>query len=139
MRRYSLAWWLAILPTSIITAAGTFLVLGQLSDWGLPGRSVAAAVSALIVDLAIAAWVEQFAPTKVIVGPAERAIHSDDAAENATVIGGFGSSPLGRVMVRGETWPAVRSADETGNLVTGMVVKVVDRVGLRLVVSARPE
>ncbi len=136
MRRYSLAWWSAILPTSLIAGAAAFLVLRQFFNLDLIDSIVGAAFVALLIDLAIAAWMEKIAPTRVTVGPGEKRARSDEDAERATVIGGFGASAHGRVRVRGEIWPAIRRPQESGKLSIGAVVRVVDRIGLRLVVAA---
>ena len=138
MRRFSLLWWTAVLPTSAMVGMGSFFALGQMVGLGLAERVFAAALVALTADLAVAAWMERTAPTRVVVGPGEKLTRSDDAAEEALVIGGFDSSAHGQVRIRGEDWLATCSPVDTDRLRTGMVVRVVDRVGLRLVVSEMP-
>ena len=138
MKRYSPMWWLVVLPTSVIVGGTTFLLAGYFTDWALPGRAAIAIALALAADLAIAALIQAFAPTKVNIGPGERALDSDLPSETARVIGGFETSSQGRVSVRGETWRAMRAPDDAIQLTTGMDVNVVARDGLTLIVSATP-
>lgn len=136
MKRYSLLWWLAILPTSVVVGVPTFLLLGQQTSWVVWERIAVSLVCALFVDLAVAAWAESTAPTKVSIGPGERETDSEAVTEKAIVVSGFESSSQGQVAVRGETWSAIRCANDSSTLAPGMLVRVVDRIGLRLVVSA---
>ena len=136
MKRYSPTWWLVVLPTSMIVGGTTFLLAGHFTDWGSLERIVAALVLALAADLAIALLVQLLAPTKVRIGPGDRALDSDLLSETARVIGGFESSSYGHVSVRGETWRATRVPDDAIRLTTGMDVHVIARDGLTLVVSA---
>lgn len=137
MKRYSLLWWLAVIPTSVLVGLPTFFWLGFETDWGVWERIAIALSCSLVVDLAVAAWIERTAPTKVRIGPGERATDDDSPADEAVVLTGFGSSSSGRVSVRGETWAAVRRADDDGDISIGSIVTVVDRTGLSLVVSAK--
>ena len=137
MKRYSTAWWLAILPTTLVVGVPVFLLLGYQTDWSTAVRIGAALTSALVVDVATAAWMERIAPTKVRIGPGERKTDTENASEEAIVLSGFEGSAAGRVSVRGESWSAVRCPNDTEDLAAGMTVSVVDRVGLNLVVSAR--
>ena len=138
MRRYSIAWWFSILPTTVIVGGPVFLALVYQTDWGIGARLAVTLISALFVDLAIAVWMERVAPTKVRVGPGERQSENEIPADKAIVLSGFDKSPEGRISVRGETWAAVKSPGDTANLAAGTAVSVVDRVGLILVVSASP-
>ena len=138
MKRYSLAWWLVVLPTSLIVGVTTFLLAGYFTDWGLTERAATAFALALAADLAVAALIQVFAPTKVNIGPGERALVSELPSETARVVGGFESSAQGRVSVRGETWQAMRVPDDAIRLTAGMDVNVVARDGLTLIVSAIP-
>ena len=88
--------------------------------------------------LAIAAWMERIAPTRIWVGPGERQSDKEIPAETAIVISGFAESFEGRVSVRGETWAAATTPEEGAKLAVGMAVRIVDRVGLRLVVTSSP-
>ncbi len=135
MRRFSILWWLAVLPTSALAGAATLVALGFAVDWGLAERLVTAAVAALMVEFGVAVWMERYAPTRVTVGPGEKLTRLDDAFEEAVVTGGFDASAHGQVRVRGEEWPAVCTSHDAGKLTTGTVVRVIDRIGLRLVVS----
>ena len=136
MKRYSPLWWLVVLPTSVVVGGTTFLLAGYLTDWGVQGRIAAALVLTVAADLAIATSIQVFAPTKVNIGPGERALNSELPSETARVIAGFDSSAHGHVLVRGETWRATRAHGDAVRLTTGMDVNVVARDGLTLVVSA---
>ena len=137
MKRYSIAWWLVILPTSVTVGGTTILLTSNFTDWGIMPLIAVAAVSTVIADLAIAASMEAIAPTKVSIGPGEKHLVSDLASEKATIMSGFDSISHGQVSVRGEMWRAIRAPDDTGTLTVGMSVNVVDRDGLTLVVSTR--
>lgn len=137
MRRYSFTWWLAVIPTSLVVGAPIFLWLGYETSWGLWERIAVALGCTIVVDLAVAGWIERTAPTKVRIGPGERETNGDSPADEALVLTGFGSSASGRVSVRGETWAAVRSTDDDGEIVVGTIVSIVDRAGLSLVVSTK--
>lgn len=136
MKRYSLTWWLVILPTSVVVGGSTFLVAGLVSDWTILERVAAALVLTFVADLAIAASIQAVAPTRINIGPGEKLLRSDLPSEKAKVIGGFDASSSGRVTIRGETWLATRAPGDSENLRTGMDVTVVARDGLTLVVSA---
>ncbi|HKL63083.1 MAG TPA: NfeD family protein, partial [Woeseiaceae bacterium] len=134
----SLTWWLVILPTSITVGGSSILLTSILTDWSLFARVAVAVLATSLADLAIAAWMEAIAPTRIHIGPGEKYLVSDTAAERATVISGFDPLPHGLVSIRGETWRAIRAPGDAGTLTIGMSVSVVERQGLTLVVSARP-
>ena len=136
MKRYSPMWWMVVLPTSVVVGGTTFLLFGYVTEWGIPERIAAAAVLTFLADLIIAATIQMFAPTKVNIGPGERALDSELPSETAKVIAGFDASSRGRVSVRGETWRAMLAPGDPVRLTTGMDVNVVARDGLTLVVSA---
>lgn len=138
MKRYSLTWWLVVLPTSVIVGGSTFLLAGWLTEWGTLQRVVAALSLTVVADVAVALRIQALAPSKVEIGPGERVLKSDLPSETATVVDGFGSSSQGLVIVRGETWRATRAADDEVRLCEGMDVNVVARDGLMLVISADP-
>ena len=135
MTRFSLAWWLAVLPTSILVGGTTFYLLGQFVTWSLGERLIVAAILTIAADLAIAAWIEAMAPTRILFGPGEKARLADERTEVGVVTAGFEGKPNGRVRVRGESWPAVALNDDSSKLSIGVVVRIVDRVGLNLVVT----
>ena len=136
MKRYSILWWSIVLPTSVIVGVPTFFLVGYLTDWVLAGRIAVAIIATLTADLLIAASMEAIAPTKLSIGPGEKVLKSETPAEEATILSGFDSSPHGQVSVRGETWMATRLADDADVLSKGMSVRVVDRDGLKLIVSS---
>ncbi len=131
-------WWLVILPTSITVGGTSVLLASLLTDWGIFTILAVAAVATALADLALAAWMESIAPTRVHIGPGEKHLVSDLPSEKAVVVTGFDSVPHGQVSIRGETWRAVRAPGDTGALATGMAVNVVDREGLTLIVSSLP-
>jgi len=135
MKRYSLAWWLVILPTSVTVGGTSILLTSIFTDWTLFTRVAVAALATAAADLSIAAWMESLAPTRIHIGPGEKQLVSDLPSEKATVVSGFGSTPDGYVSIRGEIWRASRAQGDNGALITGMTVHVVDREGLTLVVS----
>lgn len=137
MKRFSLMWWMVVLPTSVVVGGSTFMVAGFVTDWVILERIAAALVLTFVADLAIAASIQSVAPTKVHIGPGEKMLNSELPSEKAKIIGGFDASSHGRVSVRGETWLATRAPDDTVNLSIGMDVNVVARDGLTLVVTAR--
>jgi membrane protein implicated in regulation of membrane protease activity len=137
MKRYSLTWWLVILPTSVTVGGTTILLTSSLTDWDVTTRVAVAVFLTFLADLAIAASMEAIAPTKVSIGPGEKHLDSDLTSEKAIIMSGFDSTSHGQVSVRGETWRAIRAPDDTGALTTGMSVNVVDRNGLTLVVTTR--
>ena len=135
MKRYSILWWWLVLPTSVVVGVPVFFLAGHFTGLELPGRVALAICATFAVDFAVAAWMESFAPTRLNIGPGEKARKYDSPAEQATVISGFDASPRGKVSVRGETWVAVRLAGDSGVLSKGMPVRVVDRNGLELIVA----
>lgn len=138
MKRFSLAWWLVILPTSVTVGGSLILLTSVFTDWSLFVRLAVAALATAFADLAIAAWMESIAPTRVHVGPGEKYLVSDPATERAMVISGFDSAPHGYVSIRGETWRAIRAPGDADALTAGMLVSVVDRDGLTLIVATTP-
>lgn len=138
MKRYSPMWWLVILPTSVTVGGTSILLASLLTDWGVFTILAVAAIATALADLAIAAWMESIAPTRIHIGPGEKRLVSDLPSEKAVVVGGFDSEPHGYVSIRGETWRAIRAPGDTGPLATGMTVSVVDREGLTLIVSTLP-
>ena len=136
MKRFSLTWWLVVLPTSVVVGGTTFWLASLLTDWSLLSRLVAALSLTIVADLAIAIRIQSLAPSAVDIGPGERVLKSDALSEMARVVGGFGPSTSGTVIVRGETWRATRAPNDAVRLIQGMDVNVVGRDGLMLVVSA---
>lgn len=136
MKRYSILWWWLILPTSLVVGVPVFLLTGHFTGLEFMGRFAVAIAATFAADFAIAAAMESVAPTRLNIGPGEKALRSDIPAEQATVISGFDTSPRGKVSVRGETWLATRLGGDSAALSEGMLVRVVDRKGLELVVSS---
>ena len=84
MKPYSPLWWMVVLPTSVVVGGTTFLLSAYLTDWGVSGRIVAALVLTVAADLAIAASIQVFAPTKVNIGPGERSLQFGVAVRDGT-------------------------------------------------------
>lgn len=137
MKRYSFTWWLVILPTSVTVGGSTILLASVFTEWSLLVILAVAVVATSLADLGIAALMEAVAPTRVTIGPGEKYLVSDPTSESGTVVSGFDSGPHGQVLIRGETWRAIRAPGESGPLGPGMSVTVVDREGLTLIVSSR--
>jgi len=137
MKRFSRTWWIAILSSSMIVGVTVFLLFAVLTDW--PTLKILLVVSILIFigDLIVALSMEAVAPTKVNIGPGERKTKTDRPSEFATVISGFKNSPQGQVLVRGESWRAIRAPEDSGSLSEGSPVQIVDRNGLTLVISTK--
>ena len=136
IRRYSILWWLVLLVVAGIVGGLAFLLLKLLLSWDDPRLLIALMAVALLCELLIAIDMEATAPSKIDIGPGEKGFANDTPSETATVIAGFDSSDRGQVSIRGESWQAVRAAEESGLLPIGTVVVVVERKGLTLVVSA---
>jgi len=85
-------------------------------------------------DVLVALGMQKVAPTKVSIGPGERATCDDLPAETATAIAHFDGN-AGRVSVRGESWNARTESTSERSIRCGDVVRVRGRDGLTLVVS----
>ena len=133
--RFSKLWWLAILFTTGVAALFTILFVKLLTTWSNPSLLIAVAAVVMVCDTLIARSMEATAPSRIDIGPGEKGHVDDSLSETATVVSGFVDSERGRVAIRGETWHAVRVADEQGVLDRGVAVRVVERSGLTLIVS----
>lgn len=112
------------------------MLLEHLTDWSALTLGAAIAVAIILGDLAMAVSMQAVAPTRVDIGPGEKSFGADRPLEKATVISGFDASARGMVSIRGESWQAVRAADDEGAMPEGSVVRICERRGLTLVVSA---
>jgi len=126
-----------ILVVAGIAGSLVYLLLKLLLSWDDPRLLVALIAVALICEMLMAIEMEATAPSKIDIGPGEKGLVSDTPSETATVISGFDSSGRGQVSIRGETWQAIRESDESGLLPIGSAVRVVERKGLTLIVSAK--
>ncbi len=134
-QRFSAEWWAWL-------AAGAF-AFGVFTAAVLYWRGIVTDPIALILvalvgsamgDLLMAASFEVIAPSRVTLGPGERAKKDDDLLELATVVSGFNDSAAGRVRARGEIWGA-RCYDGTPlSLTVGVKLRIVERDGLTLLV-----
>jgi membrane-bound ClpP family serine protease len=135
-RRYSAEWWTALSTIAVVCAAATawsLYLLEVVSEplWVL----VAAVVAAAIGDIAAALGMEAIAPTRIAVGPNERAAYDSEIKETAVVVSGFELSREGKVFARGETWAARVATGQALPLARGARVTIVDRDGLTLLVQ----
>jgi len=87
-------------------------------------------------DFVTALSMEAVAPTRVAIGPGERRFAADDPKELATVVSGFTDSDVGKVRIRGETWSARLVSTDGPRVQAGYAVRILDRDGLTLLVSA---
>jgi len=137
-RRYSAEWWTALSTVAVVCAAATawsLYLLDVVSEplWVL----VAAGAAAAVGDIAAALGMEAIAPTRIAVGPNERAAFDSEIRETAVVVSGFELSREGKVFARGETWAARSATGRALPLARGARVAIVDRDGLTLIV--RPD
>lgn len=137
-RRYSAEWWTALSTVAVACAAATawsLYLLDVVSEplWIL----VAAGAAAALGDVAAALGMEAIAPTRIAIGPNERAAFDSEIKESAVVVSGFERSPVGKVFTRGETWAARSATDQALSLARGARVAIVDRDGLTLLVRAQ--
>jgi hypothetical protein len=72
VKRYSLNWWLVVLPTSVVVGGSTFLLTGLLTEWSTLQRLVGALTLTVVADLIIALRIQALAPSDVSIGPGER-------------------------------------------------------------------
>ena len=89
----------------------------------------------LVGDIALALFMQAVSPTHVTLGPGDRRHNTELPKELGTVATNF-ENRRGRVSVRGETWRARQAVSCSGRLEAGVAVRVVEREGLTLVVSA---
>lgn len=137
-RRFSLEWWLWLTSGAFTFGFLTFIVLFLLGIFTnlLVLISVVIAAS-LVGDLLMAVSFEIIAPTKVTLGPGERARNDQSISELATIESGFHDSAIGRVRVRGEIWTAQDISGTKRSLNVGDKMQVVGREGL--VLRVQPE
>ena len=135
MRRYSGLWWASILLSSVVTGGSSFLLLALLTE--LPIEIVITISVALILvgDILLALLMQAVSPTRVTLGPGDRRLSSESPGELGTVMADF-EDGSGNISVRGEQWRARQSAACNRRLNAGAAVRVLDRDGLTLVVSA---
>ncbi len=133
-KRFSRDWWLAILIVTVGLSAATFLLL---RDRGLNASELVLYCLgiSLLGDVVTALSMEAIVPTRVTIGPGDRRLKDDLPTELALVVSEFDGAGVGHVRIRGETWQA-RGSDVGFRPMTGSRVRVIDRDGLTLIVSA---
>ena len=135
MQRYSSLWWASILLSSVVTGGGSFALLTLLTELSI--EIVIAVSLALILagDVILALLMQAVSPTRVTLGPGDRRRSDDPPGELGTVMADF-ERGSGKVSIRGEQWRARQSPGCAGRLDAGASVRVLEREGLTLVVSA---
>jgi membrane protein implicated in regulation of membrane protease activity len=135
MQRYSSLWWASILLSSVVTGGGSFALLTLLTELSI--EIVIAVSLALILtgDVILALLMQAVSPTRVTLGPGDRRRNNDPPGEIGTVMADFVSGS-GKVSIRGEQWRARQAPGCNGRLGAGTSVRVLEREGLTLVVSA---
>ncbi len=135
MQRNSRLWWASILLSSVVTGGGSFAILTLFTE--LPIETVVKLSVLLIIagDIALAFLMQSVSPTRVKLGPGERRHRDELPTELGTVIADF-ENRRGCVSIRGERWRA-RQTNRCGEpLEAGSAVRVIEREGLTLLVTA---
>ncbi len=135
MNRYSRPWWVTLVLSSVTVATVGYLLLGELTDWPPGLRVVAVLALTVVVDFTTAKWMESVAPTRIDIGPGEKALVSDHSFEIGRVVSGFDDRRSGMVLIRGEVWRARQGDDDYEALDIGSPVRIIERSGLTLVVT----
>ena len=86
-------------------------------------------------DVILALLMQAVSPTRVTLGPGDRHRSDDPPGELGTVLADF-ESGSGKVSIRGEQWRARQAPGCNRRLGAGTAVRVLEREGLTLVVSA---
>lgn len=136
MNRFSRPWWITLAFSSVTVATVGYLVLGQLTDWTPTVRIFAVLGLTTVVDFTTAKWMESIAPTRVDIGPGEKALITDESSEIGRVVSGFEATRQGMVLIRGEIWRARQKEKDPDPLRIGNPVRVHGRSGLTLIVSS---
>ncbi len=134
--RFSRRWWLVIGIATLVIGVAAFFVLRHWTALVLEQLILYWLIITFVGDVITAVSMEAVAPTRVTIGPGDRRFDADHLAERAVVVVAFDESGQGRVRVRGETWRARQAEDDGSRLEPGTEVRVVDRDGLTLVVTA---
>ena len=135
-RRFSPRWWLVIGAVTLVVGLAAFLILRFGMALAPEQLVLYCLIATFVGDVVTAVTMEAVAPTRVTIGPGDRRYDADDPAELAVVVSAFDDSRHGRVRIRGETWSARQAASDRTSLYAGAKVRVVDRDGLTLVISA---
>ena len=135
MQRYSSLWWASILLSSVVTGGSSFALLILLTD--LPIAIVIAVSLALVLagHVILALLMQAVSPTRVTLGPGDRRRKNESPGELGMVMADF-ESGSGKVSIRGEQWRARQAPGCNERLDAGASVRVLEREGLTLVVSA---
>ena len=135
-RRFSRHWWVVLGAATTVIGAVVFLYLAFATDIESFRLLAYWLGLTLLGDLLTALSMEAVAPTRITIGPGDRKLNNDFPTERAIVVSGFGEGDTGDVQVRGEIWRAKRAANTQVRLSVGTSVRVLNRDGLTLLVSA---
>jgi membrane protein implicated in regulation of membrane protease activity len=133
--KYSQRWWVLIACATAVFATVTAVSLDLIGfEFDIYFILFVLLVSG-VSDLFLATSMEAVSPTKITIGPGEKARHDSELNETAVVISGFEESAIGRVSVRGEAWNAKYGSGPPESLRPGTEVSILERDGLTLIVG----
>jgi len=133
--KYSSEWWAALISGAVLfglATATTLWAIGFVADIMF---MLLVILGSLLGDVVLALAFDAINPTKVFVGPGDRTHNGSVVREKAVVVTPFGENKEGCVLVRGETWQARSESSDIASLQAGDPVKVLDRMGLVLIVE----
>ena len=133
--RFTPEWWLVIGTTTVVVGVVAFAFLVSATGFSAWQLLLAWAVITLTGDAIMAIGMEAVAPARVLAGPGDRRLDSDEVKDLAVVVSGFDGTQSGSVRVRGEIWSARLATGEARLPEPGANMRIVDRDGLTLVVS----
>lgn len=124
-----------MLLSSAVTGGGTFLLLLLATDLSIETALKVSVALVLVGDITLAIIMQAISPTRVTLGPGERWF-DDEAPRDIGVVKTLFQNGRGRITIRGETWEARQFDDAIQPFDVGERVRVVEREGLMLVVTA---
>ena len=122
--------WLVLLVETVFLGILAVWVLIRLDRLFEPVSLLVALAIIVISDVIAVVLMQAYAPTRITFSPGERELEGQ-------VLGGFGASDRGRVLLRGEQWSA--RSQGSGPINPGDTVRVVSRRGLNLLVERVPK
>ena len=135
MKRHSRFRWAHILLSSIVMGGSSFVAVRLLTDLPIATVAVISLTFVLVGDIALALLMQAISPTHVTLGPGERWHKAEVPLELGTVVHRF-DDRHGKVSIRGETWRARQTNGCAERLHPGNRVRIVERDGLTLIVTA---
>ena len=128
------AWWGVMLVSTTVIGLTAAYLLDRFTGLQKLGFLGVLLFVMFLGDVLVALGMQKVAPTKISIGPGERATCDDLPAETAIAVAHFDGNS-GRVSVRGETWNARTEAASGPSIRRGDTVRVRGREGLTLVVG----